>query len=346
MSKLSILLVILFTTTLSLVRDAEAQQRFRIMFYNVENLFDTSDDSLTADEEFLPGGPRNWNNRKFYDKLNRIYKVIISVGGWELPAVVGLAEVENRFVLERLVYDTPLKNFGYRIIHHDSPDRRGIDVALLYREGFFMPLHEEVIPVRFLSDTASTTRDILYVKGLLGGVEMIHIFVNHWPSRYGGYMATVEKRNHAAAVLKSETDSLLGINPEMAVLIMGDFNDDPVDESLSKILHAHKPEGDPTDSLLYNLMLSHKTDKIPGTLKYRGNWNMFDQIIVSGNLLKAGKILQVNEGMAHIHFEEFLLEPDDAFPGRKPFRTFTGYRYHGGFSDHLPVYTDIRLNGR
>lgn len=346
MSKLSILLVTLFTTTLSLAQNAETELRYRIMFYNVENLFDTRDDSLTADEEFLPGGPRNWNNRKFYGKLNRIYKVIMSVGGWEPPALVGLAEVENRFVLERLVYDTPLKNFGYRIIHHDSPDRRGIDVALLYREEFFTPLYDEVIPVKFSSDTTSRTRDILYVKGLLGGMEMIHVFVNHWPSRYGGYMSTVEKRNYAAAVLKSKTDSLFGINPEMAVLIMGDFNDDPADESLSKILSAHKPEYDPADSLLYNLMLSHKAGKAPGTLKYQGHWNTFDQIIVSGNLLHAGKKLQVSDGKAHIHFKEFLLESDDAFPGKKPFRTFTGYKYHGGFSDHLPVYTDIRLNGR
>lgn len=324
-------------------QDENQSQDIRIMFYNVENLFDVTDDSLTSDEEFTPDGDRRWNQRKMYDKIHKIYKVIMAVGTWNPPALIGLCEVENRFVLEQLVYKTPLNNFGYRIIHHESPDRRGIDVAVLYRDEFFLPLHDEAVPVSFPFDTSYTTRDILYVKGLLGGSEMIHIFVNHWPSRYGGYLETVGKRNQAAMVLKSKTDSLFAITTNIRILVMGDFNDDPGDESIRRILQAEPVIDSTRRGCLYNLMPGSNDSQKKGTLKYRGNWNTFDQIIVSGALLDVeGKII-LKGRKAKIFSPAFLLEKDETYLGEKPFRTYSGFRYHGGFSDHMPIYIDLRI---
>ncbi len=319
----------------------EDTDSFRIMFYNVENLFDPYDDSLTRDEEFTPEGERYWTNYKFYDKLNKVYKVIMAVGGWEPPAIVGLCEIENRFVLEKLIDETPLKNFGYRIVHHESPDRRGIDVALLYRESCFEPFYDEAIKVTFADDTAYHTRDILYVKGLLGQREMLHIFINHWPSRYGGYLATVERRNTAAQILKTHTDSILSVNPETAIVIMGDFNDGPTDESISKVIGAGNPDEEIVLGRYYNITLADQDGWNHGTIKYRADWDIFDQVIVSGYLLNDESGVQVYLDRAVIFHEDFLLEEDDRYLGIKPYRTFTGFKYNGGYSDHLPVYIDL-----
>jgi hypothetical protein len=313
----------------------------RIMFYNVENLFDIYDDSLTRDEEFTPEGERRWSNKRFYKKINNVYKVIMAVGQWEPPAIIGLCEIENRFVLEKLVYETPLKNFGYRIIHHESPDRRGIDVALLYREDQFIPFHHEPVEVIFPDDTSRKTRDILYVKGLLFDKEMIHIFVNHWPSRYGGYMASKPSRETAAITLKTKTDSLFNVNPNLNILIMGDFNDNPEDESIQNKLAAENPAQQITAGKLYNLMQLHN-DKGSGTLKYREGWDIFDQFIVSGNLLNPSGNMFVDNSVASIFKAEFLFESDQSFYGDKPFRTYTGFKYSGGYSDHLPIYLDLK----
>ncbi len=313
----------------------------RIVFYNVENLFDIYEDSLTSDKEFTPEGTRHWNNKKFYSKINNIYKVIMAMSESGPPAIVGLSEIENRFVLEKLVYETPLKNFGYQIIQFDSPDRRGIDVALLYRENQFDPIFSEAVPVRFPFDTASRTRDILYVKGLLFENDTIHLFINHWPSRYGGYMPTVPKRNRAAKILKSITDSILQMNENAPILITGDFNDGPEDESISKILNAKDPSELNLQTDLYNLMLTKQEDWHYGSLKYQQGWDKFDMIIVSGALLNEGNPLHISEKKATIFHPSFLLEEDKTYLGQKPNRTYIGYKYHGGFSDHLPVFVDI-----
>jgi len=313
----------------------------RIVFYNVENLFDIYDDSLTRDEEFTPEGTRYWDNRKFYSKINNIYKVIMAMSESGPPAVVGLSEIENRFVLEKLVNETPLKKFAYRIIQYESPDRRGIDVALLYRENMFEPMHSEAIPVQFPFDTASKTRDILYVKGILLESDTIHFFINHWPSRYGGYMPTVPKRNHAAKTLRSVTDSILQVNENAPILITGDFNDGPEDESISKIMNAQNPSEYNLQSDYYNLMLAKQDDWTFGSLKYQQGWDIFDMIIVTGALLNEQSILQVFGKKATIFHAPFLLEDDLTYLGQKPNRTYIGFKYHGGFSDHLPVFVDI-----
>jgi len=336
--------VLTFTGFSQEIQENQGEDRsFRLMFYNVENLFDIYDDSLTADEEFTPEGERHWNNKRFYAKINNISKVILAVGKWSPPTLIGLCEIENRFVLEKLVYETPLAKSGYKIVQHDSPDRRGIDVALLYRDEDFVLFSDTVIRVGFEFDTATATRDILYVKGLIGGNEMLHIFINHWPSRYGGYMGTVEKRNTAARILKKHTDSLLAINPGVSIVILGDFNDDPGDESLTKILGAKYPQENDTLSCLYNLMLKKPDDWQYGSLKFRETWNTFDQIIVSGNLLSTESEIRSGHDGAKIFHAPFLLEDDETYLGKKLFRTFNGYKYQGGFSDHLPVFFDLIL---
>lgn len=314
---------------------------FRIMFYNCENLFDIYDDSLTSDEEFLPEGERHWTNNRFYKKIQNTFKVILAVGEGEAPAIIGLCEIENRFVLEKLAFDTPLKNYDYRIINHESPDRRGIDVGLLYRKNHFTPVLDEAINITFPFDTATKTRDILYVKGMLPNGDTLHVFVNHWPSRYGGYMPTLDKRNFAAGILKNKTDSLLLQNSDAFITIMGDFNDGPGDESLAKVLDAQNPADKTIGHKLYNLMLVKQEDWPFGTLKYRESWDIFDQMIVSGKLLDDSSKVQVSHAGAKIFHAGFLLEPDETYLGQRPFRTYNGFKYSGGFSDHLPVFLDL-----
>lgn len=313
--------------------------RSRIVFYNVENLFDIYDDSLTRDEEFLPEGVRYWDNRKFYSKVNNIYRVLISIGGWNPPDIIGLCEVENRFVLNKLVFESPLKKMNYRIIHFESFDRRGIDVAMLYRNSFFKPDTAYPVPVIF-DESGYRTRDILYVKGVLGKYDTIHLFINHWPSRYGGYLQTISKRNKAAEVLRKSVDSLnvFCLNPK--IIIMGDFNDGPSDESIKTVLGALNEIDSVFSDGLFNLMPGIIKNSKTATLKYKENWDMFDQIIVSGSLLNAQSGYRISK--AKIYDAEFLLEPDEKYLGTRPKRTFIGLKYHGGFSDHLPVYVDLK----
>ena len=315
----------------------------RIAFYNVENLFDIYNDSLKNDDEFTPEGERNWDNKKFYKKINNIYRVIISIGEWNQPVIVGLCEVENRFVLNKLVYQTPLKTFDYKIIHKESPDRRGIDVAMIYRSSEFTPVGYETIDIRFPFDTASRTRDILYVKGVLSGEDTIHIFVNHWPSRYGGYLATRPKRAFVASVLRKHVDSLFNTEHNPHIIIMGDFNDEPWDESVSDVLLAKLDTSGLKDHDLFNLMSVYKKDRSGGTNKYLEDWSIIDQFIVSANLINGNgkRNLQVSPEGARIYNPEFLLEDDFKHLGKKPFRTYVGFSYNRGYSDHLPVYIDL-----
>ncbi len=319
-------------------------QKERVMFYNVENLFDVFNDSLTNDDEFTPEGERHWNNTKFYKKLNNISKVIISIGEWNPPAIVGFSEVENRFVLNKLIYETPLKKFDYNIIHIGSPDRRGIDVAMLYRESRFDPIAYTPIRINFPDDSLYKTRDILYVKGILAQADTVHFFVNHWPSRYGGYEDSKPRRMFVASVLKHKVDSLCRILQHPNIIIMGDFNDEPRDESIHSGLSALTDTAGMKPDDLVNLMAGfHKTHVI-GTNKYKENWGVIDQFIVSGNLLNGKNNIHISTEGAKIYQESFLLEKDDMNLGLRPNRTYIGPVYHGGFSDHLPIYLDINIS--
>jgi len=318
-------------------------ERFRVVFYNVENLFDVYDDTLKRDNEFTPEGMRHWNNKKFYKKLNQTYKVLISVGEWDPPSVIGLCEIENRFVLNKLVYETPLKKFNYKIVHQESPDRRGIDVGLLYRPDRMELVSYQAIHIRFPFDTASRTRDILYVKALVNGEDTVHFFVNHWPSKYGGAMATIPKRAFVASVLKTHTDSLLAQNPKANIFIMGDFNDTPRDESVRKVLAARADTTGMKNTELYNLTYPLSENWKIGTHKYQGEWSVIDQFIVSKALLKGVNGIQVSKDGPQIFHPDFLIMEDAKFMGTIPYRTFSGAKYIGGFSDHFPIYVDLEF---
>ena len=311
----------------------------RFAFYNIENLFDIEDDSLTRDDEFTPGGEKTWTYSRYNKKLDQLAKTLTGIGEWQLPAIVGLCEIENRNVLMDLTGHRLLSDYGYHIIHRNSPDRRGIDVALLVQTDIFEPISHRWLEVKFPFDTALTTREILYVKGFLFNSDTLHIFINHWPSRWGGKEYTQAKRIQAARVLKHCTDSLFNALSDPSILIAGDFNDTPLDSSLYKILNARNEISEGTKGL-FNLMFPIYSAGSSGTLKYRANWEVYDQIIVSGALLDS-KGLNVDGRKAYIFKQDYLLIEDKKYMGYKPFRTYSGPSYKGGFSDHLPVYIDL-----
>jgi hypothetical protein len=314
----------------------------RVVFYNVENLFDPRDDSLTRDEEFTPPGLKHWSFDRLETKIGNLYKTLIAIGGWEPPEIIGFCEVENHYVLRKLIYDTPLQDFHYQIIHHDSPDPRGIDVALIYRPDKVTCLDDSAYKVCFPSDSLSRTRDILYAKMLVLNTDTLHIFTNHWSSRFGGYMQTTSKRLHTAIFLKSLVDSLRRLNPASKILLIGDFNDDPTDESMLKLVGTDELKTGCSERLI-NLMVQCGKDIYPGTLKHGESWYTFDQLIVSDALLSAHNGLAVNLPQPLIFHAAFLLTEDETRFGEKLSRTYLGPRYLGGFSDHLPVYLDIFL---
>jgi len=312
----------------------------KIMFYNVENLFDTINNPATNDEDFLPEGNYRWNSFRYYDKLQKISKVIIAVGEWNAPALAGLCEIENREVMEDLIYKTPLKTFKYDIIHKESPDYRGIDVALLYRKNYFKPIYYNFFSVSKESDTNFRTRDILYAKGVIKTNDTLHIFVNHWPSRRGGSSQSEINRMLVANLLKQKIDSVIKTNPLAYIVIMGDFNDEPSDKSISEILRANGDSLKINEFLLYNLF--HYSEKSgSGTYKYQHEWNQIDQIIVSNSFFKQNCKLCLNYNSGKIFKEDWLLIDDDKYPDKKPWRAYNGPAYNGGFSDHLPVYMEI-----
>lgn len=328
-----IILIFLYTPFFLFAQNTQEMRSYTIMFYNVENLFDTVDDPTTNDDEFTPHGERHWTSKRLDLKIERIAKVIVAAGKWENPAIIGLCEVENLFVLEKLTSHPLLKKSEYRIIHKDSPDHRSIDVAFLYRKELFNPINYSTIPIINENTDTIPTREILHVEGnFLNGKEY-HFFVNHWPSRYGGLMETEGTRRLAAKHLKSAIDEIRGKFPEPRIICMGDFNDQPDDESLCKTLGALSSTAKHETSNLINLSQSWSSGQL-GTIKHQQDWAIFDQFIISENLVPSTKASILNN--------KFLLEPDTKFTGFKPNRTYIGYRYNGGCSDHLPILLTIQ----
>lgn len=313
----------------------------RIMFYNVENLFYPTDDPLKNDDEFTKEGTRYWTFKRYYDKLNNIAKTSIALGEWEPPAIIGLCEIENIECLTDLVKNSPLKAFGYEIVFHDCDDQRGIDVAMLYRPAFFNFISFESIKLNFPEEGSRPTRDILYTKGTVGS-DTLHLFVNHWPSRYGGQLATVPKRNFAAAVLRAKFDSISAINPSAKLIAMGDFNDHPDDESMLDIMRAKKSMVDLKEGDLLNLIWQYEFEK--GTHKYDHEWGILDQFIVSPALMDTTSNLYTTPQRAQIFNAEYLLEAEKDGVGKTTNRTYIGFKYHGGYSDHLPIYMDVLIS--
>ncbi|MBP6978237.1 MAG: endonuclease [Bacteroidales bacterium] len=350
----------LFEDFNDLARDSAG---IRIVFYNLENLYDPFNDSLTNDDEFTPEGAKHWNYGRYITKIQYLAKNLLAIGGWEPPEIIGVCEAENRNVLNKLIFDTPLSAYHYRIIHHESPDPRGVDVALLYRPDKITVLSDTAIPVVIVPDTVARTRDILYARLLVMGKDTLHVFVNHWPSRFGGYMQTVEKRALTAAILRRFADSVQHCDSLANIVIMGDLNDDPQDESISRVLLAGdgkleagggkqpvqgNPDNggvtrEPPESDLVNLMTGNTLRGYAGTLKHGETWHTFDQFIVSRALAMGAGNLEIPLTQMLIFRAPYLLVEDPNRFGSKLNRTYLGPRYLGGFSDHLPIFLDITI---
>lgn len=316
------------------------ENEIRIGFWNLENLFHPSDDSLKNDDSFTPSGNNHFNWYKYNKKLKNLSKVITAVGGWEPIEIMGFCEVENKQVVEDLIYNTPLKKTNYGIIHVESPDNRGIDVALIYNRDKIKIDTFQAITVDFLEPDSRPTRDILHVEALFRK-KKIHIFINHWPSRYGGHLVTVPKRNRAADILRSHVDSVFRSEPNANIAILGDFNDHPNDESMLEHLHAKTDTANLPDTALYNMMWPKMGSE--GTHKYQGHWGILDQIVISGNLLHGTNGFKTTPENAVIFKAPFLLEEDRTHLGKKLNRTYIGMRYNGGYSDHLPILLDLQF---
>lgn len=342
---INIFLVLIF---LCRTGNSYSENKIRVLFYNVENYFDCDDDSLKSDEEFLPGGIRGWTPSKFWKKTGNIARVLAVAGDQGFPQIVGMAEVENDRCLQRLVRSSPLKNAGYSFIHYESQDIRGIDVCLLYNPFVFRPLHSKPISVFFTGEPDKKTRDILYVCGKVFSTDTLHIFICHFPSKLGGELETDPKRRQVAATLRQATDSIFQTSPNANILIMGDFNDSPDSPSIKSVLGAVSPKNNYQSKQLsmtetgqmkpklYNLMAPLMAQTETGTNKNQSEWSLIDQIIISENLLD-------KSGDGTIFKPDFLLIPDRRWLGIKPFRTYHGMKYQGGYSDHLPVFLDIEF---
>lgn len=315
------------------------EQAFSFAFYNVENLFDTIDDPSISDERYLPDSEIPWNTERYRHKLDNLTKVMTSVDSSAYPTLFGLCEVENIDVLQDLVSHAGLKDANYRIVHKNSPDERGIDVALLYRDELYTPVETQYITISFPFDIENKTRDILYSKGLLAGSDTLHIFINHWTSRWGGQEKTEAYRRFIGETLRIITDSILRSQPKANIIIAGDLNDNPTDLSIIEDLGALPITGSIKDNSLFNLSLN-KFENGEGTLFYK-SWDMFDQIIVSGNMLQGKKGIKVETiDQVIIKYDWMLYQPKKG-PAR-PSRT-AARQYYGGYSDHLPVFISMTV---
>lgn len=310
-----------------------------VAFYNVENLFDVQNDSLTNDDERTPEGKDKWTPDRYALKLKHISRVLSEIGKKEsrrMPDLIGICEIENRGVLEDLLREESLQMGNYGIVHYDSPDLRGVDVALYYNKDCFIPIESKsvALPLRDSKNKLKTTRDQLVVFGLLDG-EPIYISVNHWPSRSGGQTLSAPLRMQAAALQKRILDSILNIDPQARFITMGDFNDDPTDPSIKYGLGTSRKSEDLPGYLCFNPMEKLYTSGM-GTLAYRDKWSLFDQILLNGNWFNN------NTGYGYwkagIYQPDYLKTSNGSFRGY-PFRTYAGGTYQGGYSDHFPVYT-------
>jgi exonuclease III len=315
---------------------AQNYELVAVGYYNLENLFDTIDSEGVEEGDFLPDGSKKWNAKKYYYKLDQMAKVISEIATDKTKdglAVLGVSEIENRFVLEDLVKTDALKDRNYQIVHYNSPDKRGIDVALLYNPKYFELTNSYSAPFR-MADTSFKSRDQLVVTGNLSGEE-VHFQVNHWPSRSGGEKRSRPKRNAAGELARSLSDSLLAINPNAKIMIMGDLNDDPTNHSVSKYLKATDNKKKLEEGYFYNpYMTLYK--KGQGSLAYRDTWNLFDQVILTPALVNEDRE-SWSFYKANIFKKQYMINQEGQYKGY-PKRSFVGNKFQGGYSDHFPVY--------
>lgn len=315
---------------------------YGVAFYNLENLFDTINSNGKFDLEFSPQGQREWNSEKYWSKINKLAYTISQMTTYDTPqgpALIGISEVENVNVVKDLVGADPLKDRGLRWIHHDSPDQRGIDVALLYDPTMFEVVDVTNTP---LTDVPFLTRDQMAVTGVLGGLDTLTVIVNHWPSRLGGQEKSEPNRIAAAKLSRHLADSIWNVDENRHIIVMGDLNDDPNNRSVSMIpgLGAQAKAKNVKNHGFFNPWWDIWEPDFRGTLSYKGQWNLFDQIIVSGTLIdnKKGKGTgQLIYKGAQINDFDFLKNPKgDPYEGT-PHRTYGGGKWLDGYSDHFPT---------
>ena len=288
----------------------------RIVSYNVENLFDTKHDTLKNDSSFLPEGMHHWTYRRYQTKIDRIAQVLVNIGGWESVPLVGLCEVENARCLRNLCYK--LRRFHYKYVHYDSPDERGVDVALLYDSTRLSILNRRALS---LSLDGDATRDILYVSALYKQRDTVHVMMCHLPSQLGGASNTDWKRQRAKLLIQSQIDSIFLFQPSANIVVMGDMNTSAQDDLTGMV----------------NLMIPiQKMGQ--GTHKYQGIWTCLDQFYVSQSI--------ATKATATIFSPWWLLEEDTKYLDYKPHRTYIGFRYNDGYSDHLPIVLHLRLDNK
>jgi len=305
-----------------------------VAFYNCENFFDPADNLAKDDEDFTPDGKYHYTQKIYEQKLHNIATVIQSMDGADGPAIIGLAEVENSTVLNDLLRQPEIARRDYKYEWYDGPDPRGINVAMLYNPKYFRVLHSEPLHVDLsATDNKSITRDVLHVLGILAG-DTVHAFINHWPSRIGGEDESGPKRAIAARVNRDAINALMQQNPNTKVILMGDFNDNPTDNSITGILGA---KGDEQQVAVYGLFdpWANIYQAGNGTECFKHSWNLFDQIIISSTLLKSGNNRLYYEH-AQIFKPEFIIDHYKGHEG-EPHRSFVGTHWINGYSDHFPV---------
>ena len=321
-----------------------AQKPYKVVFYNFENLFDTIDDPDVHDEEFTPQGAKKWNTSKYNRKIGNLEHVLFDIAAedHDYPVVIGVSEIENRNVMEDVIAQPRLKGANYRIVHFDSPDARGVDVGFYYRPDLFKLEGSEPIPFRMPELPNFRTRDFVTMWGTIAD-EPFFFLVSHWPSRLGGKEASDPKRMAAARQVKAIVDSVQRANPATKVVVMGDLNDDATDNSIVEGLSAQGKIKDLRPGDMFNPFIALLRAGY-GTLAYRDSWNLFDNIIVSYNLVDAPAgtlhLLPVGERSKFyggIFRRPYMIQKEGQYKGY-PLRTFVGNDFQNGFSDHFPVY--------
>lgn len=337
---LTIIAIVLSTVMMACAQGGKKEAV--IAFYNLENLFDTEDDPLTNDADFLPDGANHWTPERYQKKLENMASVICLIGKENGGVVVlGVSEIENRKVLEDLVATDKLKPLNLGVAHHDSPDRRGVDVAFLYSKERFQVLDTRAFPV-ITDDTSFRTRDHFLMTGIIDNTDTLHCIVMHWPSKSGGEQRSMPKRIAAAEAARRIADSLFAADINADIIFMGDFNDNPTAKSVKEYMHPRVKMKDVHKGELFNPMWKMFQDGI-GTYAYRDNWDVIDQMIISYNLIDHVRADSYQYVTTKVFRRSFMINQSGSYAGY-PFRTFAGGAFQGGYSDHFPVYIIFQKN--
>ncbi len=323
------------TILLFVLNNVFAQKKACIAFYNQENLFDTIDNPRKNDEEFLPNGKYKWNTERYLKKLDNMAKVIASMNNNNGADFLGMCEVESIEALTDLTKNKQLEKMAYKTLFFEGEDERGIDNAFIYKSSLVKIASGKSIPIPSDGIDGDHTRNLLLAELTLTNNQKLYFIVNHWPSRREGEKESEFKRVFVAGVVRKTCDSIYAINPKANIIVMGDLNDTPSNMSVIATLGATGSASKTKDKMLYNTVKDLAMEG-KGTHKYKNEWSMLDQIIISANLLNTKSKVKFVQGSAQVYKQDFMLETDEKYKG-SPLRTFVGNKYLGGFSDHLPV---------